>query len=167
MSQGSEGPTAICYNLQDVDGFVEHHFRRKEIEEYRSKAKHYLSWRYWPGDVRRDSFEEHFTECVAKSDLFAEMFLNKRCPVFIGTAEERYAWGRDRGRSRGKIVYDACLKDLEFFRLFDTYTAFQEIAVFLGGMAVPLKEIPHVPDKIMVGVKGFDQWSFRKPLEMA
>ena len=45
-----------------------------------------------------------------------------------------------------------------FFRLFDTYTAFEEIAMFLGGLAVPLKEIPEVPDKIMVGIKGFDQW---------
>ena len=35
--------------------------------------------------------------------------------------------------------------------------------MFLGGLAVPLKEIPTVPDKIMVGAKGFDQWSFRKP----
>jgi hypothetical protein len=60
-------------------------------------------------------------------------------------------------------VYNGSLKELEFFRLLDTYTAFQEIAMFLGGLAVPLKEIPEVPDKIMVGVKGFDQWSFRTP----
>ena len=33
----------------------------------------------------------------------------------------------------------------------------------VGGLAVPLKEIPEVPDKIMVGIKGFDQWSFRNP----
>lgn len=28
---------------------------------------------------------------------------------------------------------------------------------------MPEKQIPAVPDKVMVGAKGFDKWSFRKP----
>jgi hypothetical protein len=61
------------------------------------------------------------------------------------------------------MAWNACLKDLEFFRIVDPYTAFQEIAMFLGGLAVPLKPIPHVDDKTMVEAKGFDKkWSFRK-----
>ena len=96
----------------------------------------------------------------AKKNSFAEMFPKNEMPNLCrhGRAQRRWRW-----KTQAKIVYNACLKDLEFFRLFDTYTAFQEISMFLGGLAVPLKEIPHVPDKIMVGAKGFDQWSFRKP----
>ncbi len=74
----------------------------------------------------------------------------------------RHSVGMFLEKTQRKIVYNASLKELEFFRLFDPYTAFQEISMFLGGLAVPLKEIPQVPDKIMVGIKGFDQWSFRK-----
>ena len=132
----------------------------KKVEEYRTKAKYRWRWRYLPADFRRDAIQKYFGECATKRDSFAEMFLEKGCPVFVGTVEASWRWG---GKNDGKIVYNACLKDLEFFRLFDTYTAFQEIAMFLGGLAVPLKEIPEVPDKIMVGIKGFDQWSFRKP----
>jgi hypothetical protein len=87
------------------------------------------------------------------------LFLEKGCPLFVAKLET-HRWG---GVCGGSIVYNAPLKDLEVFRLVDTYTAFQEISMFLGGLAVPLKEIPQVPDKIMVGIKGFDEWSFRKP----
>jgi hypothetical protein len=150
---------AICYNLNEVDCFVEHNFRKDAIEEYRTKAKSNRRYwgRHWPTHLRRDAFEKHFAACAEKRDSFAKMFLETRCPVFIGTADQ-HAWKK---WSR-KIVYHGCLKDLEFFRLFDSYTAFQEIAMFLGGLAVPLKPIPQVPDKIMVGAKGFDKWSFRK-----
>ena len=44
----------------------------------------------------------------------------------------------------------------------DPYTAFQEIAMFLGGMAMPLKPIPHLSDEIIAASKGFDKYSFRK-----
>ena len=153
---------AICYNLDEVDCFVERNFRKDAIDEYRTKTKSKRRYwgRRWPTHLRRDAFAKHFAACAEKRDSFAEMSVERGCPVFIGTAD-RHAW---RKWSR-KIVYDGCLKELEFFRLFDSYTAFQEIAMFLGGLAVPQKEIPRVPDKIMVGAKGFDKWSFRKPPE--
>lgn len=148
---------AVCHSLDDVDRFIEHNFRPNLVAEYNRKAKRRWRWQDWPCSSR-DAFDRHFAACAAKKDSFVEVFVAKGCPVFVGTAG-RYNW---RALS-GKIVYNACLKDLEFFRLFDIYTAFQEIAVYLGGLATPQKEIPQVPDKIMVGVKGFDEWSFRKP----
>jgi hypothetical protein len=149
--------SAICYNLEEVDSFFQDNCRKKEIEEYRTKKDSWLG-RNWPRHLRRHAIEKHFAECADKKDGFVEMFREKRCPVWTGTLLQ-YSW---RART-GKIVYNDSLKNLEFFRLFDTYTAFQEIAMFLGGLAVPLKEIPQIPDKIMVGIKGFDEWSFRKP----
>jgi hypothetical protein len=149
--------SSICYTLEEVDSFFENNYRRREVEEYRTKKKR--RWGCgWQSFFCREGFEKYFTECAVKKDDFVEMFRQKRCPVWIGTVV-RHSW-RNR---EGKIVYNPSLKELEFFRLFDTYSAFQEIAMFLGGLAVPLKEIPQVPDKIMVGIKGFDEWSFRKP----
>jgi hypothetical protein len=41
-------------------------------------------------------------------------------------------------------------------------TTYQEIAMFLGGLATPQKPIPVPSDKDMVSIKGFDRFSFRK-----
>jgi hypothetical protein len=153
--------SAVCHNLAEVDFFLESTCRKREIEAYRAEANPYWRRRRWlDGSFHslRRKFEKHFTECTEKKDAFVEMFIEKQCPVWTGTVLDMW-----RRQHNGKIVYNGSLKELEFFRLFDTYTAFQEIAMFLGGLAVPLKEIPHVPDKIMVGIKGFDKWSFRKP----
>ncbi len=72
-------------------------------------------------------------------------------------------WSIGSRKREYKIVYNACLKELDFFKVIDTYTAFQELQMFMGGMARPNKPIPHVSDKNMVSIKGFDEWSFRKP----
>jgi hypothetical protein len=159
LTQVAADKTVICYNLEEVDRFVEGNYRTKTVEEYRTGlTRQERRWGWRSSKLRRGVFEEHFSACAAKQESFAEIFVEKRCPVFVGAIDEQRHWRRS-----GTIVYNGSLKELEFFRLFDTYTAFQEIAMFLGGLAVPLKEIPEVPDKIMVGVKGFDQWSFRKP----
>lgn len=39
---------------------------------------------------------------------------------------------------------------------------YQEISMFLGGLAAPEKEIVSIPDKYKVIEHGFDEWSFRK-----
>jgi len=72
------------------------------------------------------------------------------------------SWQGKRNREY-KIVYNECLKDLEFFKLIDTFTAFQELQMYFGAMAQPNKPIPHISDKDMVSIKGFDKWSFRNP----
>lgn len=159
LTQTATNESAICYSLGEVDSFVEDVCHKRVMEEYRAESRPHWQRRGWAsGSFSRIAFEKHYKECADKKDAFAEIFREKRCPVWVGTVLE-YGWRK----CAGQIVYNASLKDLEFFRLFDTYTAFQEIAMFLGGLAVPLKEIPEVPDKIMVGIKGFDEWSFRKP----
>ena len=73
-------------------------------------------------------------------------------------------WWRDGKHSREyKIVYNECLKELEFFRLMDTFTAYQELQMYFGAMAQPNRPVPQVSDKDMISIKGFDNWSFRKP----
>jgi hypothetical protein len=61
------------------------------------------------------------------------------------------------------MIYNPKLKDWQFYRIVDTYTAYQEVFMYLGSLAVPLKEIPEISDKIMRDAKGFDEWSFKKP----
>ena len=45
----------------------------------------------------------------------------------------------------------------------DSYTAFQELQMYFGGLAAPIKPIPHISDADMLIAKGFDKkFSFRK-----
>lgn len=150
LIENATSATAVCHTIDDVDTFVEVNYSQRAFRQYKGD--------FGPGCVYRTDIQRHFAECGARTHSFGTMFAEKRCPIFVGTGHQRRY-----GVSGGTIVYNSCLRQLEFFRLVDTYTAFQEIAMFLGGLAMPLKDIPAVPDKIMVGVKGFDEWSFRRP----
>ena len=150
LTGGKRTEPAICYTLDEVDQFVETNYKPRQVQAYYANRYN----RYWPMLRTRKVFGEFFDECKAKQNAFGEMFVENRCPVFVACHSSRDY----------KITFNAPLKELEFFRIFDTYAAFQEIAMFMGNLAVPLKPIPAIPDKDMVEIKGFDKkWSFRKP----
>jgi hypothetical protein len=55
------------------------------------------------------------------------------------------------------------LKDLQFQRMVDPYTAFQEISMFIGGvLGSPEKEVTELTEKDRIQQHGFNKWSFRK-----
>lgn len=83
--------------------------------------------------------------------------LEARGPVFVAKG------GENRIGGGSYIEYNTRLKDLEFYRKFDAYQAFQEIAMWLGNQAEPRKPIPVLDDVTMAEIKGFDKWSFRTP----
>lgn len=149
---------ATCFTMAEVDAFMEANYRDKELEEYRAKPKKgkYVRTRYWDSGRRRVVFEKFFADCEAKQDAFQQMFMERRSPIFV--ARHSHEWRRS-----GTITWNALLKNHQFFRLFDPYRAFQEIAMFMSNLAVPLKPIPAISDKVLAGAKGFDKWSFRKP----
>lgn len=66
-----------------------------------------------------------------------------------------------------KLVVNPELKKLQFYRIVDAYTAFQELSMFIsgvmGGSAPPMIEIS---DKIRAEKHGFDKWSFRRKKEL-
>lgn len=65
-----------------------------------------------------------------------------------------------------KFVINPLLKDYEFYKVFDTVQAFQEISMFMGGvLGRGEKEIVEVADKYKITQHGFDKWSFRKEPE--
>lgn len=61
------------------------------------------------------------------------------------------------------IVFNDKLEPLEFYRVIDPYTAFQEIDMYIGNILVGVNDsVPAVSDKDMIEAKGFDNKSFRK-----
>ena len=62
-----------------------------------------------------------------------------------------------------QLIINPCLKDYEFYRVFDPYTCYQEISMYVGNNLVedPNKAWP-IGDKLKVQSHGFDKYSFRK-----
>jgi hypothetical protein len=157
----SSPSSALCYTLLEVDAFIERRFKQREIENYRSKPRR---WRFadkWPRAQRREKFEEFFDTYAAKQSAFGQLFVDSRCPILV--ASTWWDTSKARRNRQYKIVYNECLRELEFFRMIDTFTAYQELQMYFGALAQPNKPIPDIPDKDMVSIKGFDKWSFRKP----
>jgi len=72
-------------------------------------------------------------------------------------------WIDDYGQKGWKFNTDG-LKSIDFVRVMDTYAAFQELSMFVGGVMArpgnPMVEI--TDDKVKAAKHGFDNWSFRK-----
>jgi hypothetical protein len=100
------------------------------------------------------------------------IFRELKVPVFIYDGD----FGRtefDKKRSisnsfKPKFIINPLLKDYEFYKVFDTFQAFQEVQMFLSGvLGRGEKEIVEVQDKYKITQHGFDyKWSFRKKPEI-
>lgn len=147
--QVGKSNTAICYNIEEVDSFVEANFKKKQVKSYYSseKSKWGFGYKYYRLYMpsTRGSFVEFFRRCSEAKDKHEEFFIDNNTPVFVDN------------------VLNARLKGLEFYRVFDPYTAFQEIQMFFGRLRSPEKPIPKISDADMLVAKGFDpKYSFRK-----
>lgn len=145
--------STFCYSVEDVDAFVGKHYRDKNIMSYRWRAKDKRKWKYycdWPHNQRRRDVEKFFQACKDEQDKHQQLFHEH--PIFVA---------RYDGSSDMSITYNDVLPQ-GFVRMFDPYTAFQEIYMFMCNLAVPQKPIPKVSDADMVTAKGFNKWSFRK-----
>lgn len=136
-----------CFTIEEVDAFVEEHATKSQKDSYYGK-----SGRRRRCEKRRE-FVTFFAHCERKQNSYEEMFLEKHCPVFVAT----------NSNGKSKIVYNALLHAFDFVRIFDPYSAFQEISMFMGSMAMPEKKMPIIPDELKIHSRGFDEWSFRRP----
>jgi len=100
-------------------------------------------------------------------DLFRK--LNAPCFVYdhdynrthVDMSRRRNYWNWNGDTQ--KFIINPLLKDYEFYKVFDTFQAFQEISMFMGGvLGNREKDIVVVEDKYKIAQHGFDKWSFRK-----
>jgi hypothetical protein len=64
------------------------------------------------------------------------------------------------------VVNNPCLKNLQFFKVLNSFQAYQEIAMWVGGV-LPQDSTPMIEldDKYKITEHGFDKFSFRKSPE--
>lgn len=72
-------------------------------------------------------------------------------------------WIDDYGQEGWKLNTDG-LKSIDFVRVMDAYSAFQELSMFVGGVMTRLGNsmVEITDDKVKAAKHGFNDWSFRK-----
>lgn len=96
-----------------------------------------------------------------------DWFVNMRIPAFVYDQKHGGIVHIDSryydNKLTPKFVINPLLKDYEFYKVFNSFQAFQEVSMFMGGvLGRGEKEIVEVADKYKIAQHGFDKWSFRK-----
>lgn len=88
-----------------------------------------------------------------------EPFRVLNSPVFHIDLRTKYRlYGNDK-----ILTVNPELARMQFYKLFDPFSAYQEIAMFLSGvLGWPENATVQISDKDMRDAKGFDDWSFKK-----
>lgn len=92
------------------------------------------------------------------------MFRELKVPIFLFDQDyHRIVLDKWRRTESHRYFLNPNLSEYEFYKVFDSFTAFQEIQMFLGGvLGAGEKEIVEVEDKYKITQHGFNKWSFRK-----
>lgn len=137
-----------CYKIEEIDEFVKKYYKSWVWDEYITDK--YYRKHQWAKNHRRKNLNAFFELVNNKQNDFSEKFISNRTPIIVENIREE------------KLIYNEILKQYEFYRIFDTNQAGQELSMWFGNLAAPEKPIPHIDDKTMAQAKGFDKFSFRK-----
>ena len=159
-----EARKVFCYSVEDVDEFVESEFDDKQKKYYYEKGKkevskygiHFYFSNYKCRNAPRRAYvQEFFDQINSKKNAYQDFFLEKQVPIFV-------CYPKPSKGLYHKMILNDNLGQFRFQKVFDPVLAFQELSMYLGGVASPEKKIPHVSDSDLITAKGFDKWSFRK-----
>lgn len=139
------------------------------------KDKKILTSEYYYSKTDYPKVVEYYNRFHGKEHK--ELFVEKHVPIFVCDFDTMINSQHDRkanpvtidyaGRVKSTddfIMYNPCLKDYEFYRLFNPAQAFQEIQMYLQGVLGSIeKDSRELTDKEKVVNHGMDNWSFRNP----
>lgn len=118
---------------------------------------------YMKSILEPKSWHSHLEDNINYIQKFdaIQIFRDLNAPVFVFDGD----YGRTNldDHYNPKFFINPILKDYQFYKIFDSFQAFQEIQMFMGGvLGRGEKEIIEVEDKYKIAQHGFDKYSFRK-----
>lgn len=130
----------VFYNYEEFKGYM--------LESGFGSKYDFSTSRWWPGSYQK--FDEQNTKPLI------ELFHQHNTPLFLISSE-------NRDGKKQKLTLGPILKDLEFQRQKDPYTAYQDIFQYVAGhLNRPENTMVKISDKDKIHKHGFDKWSFRK-----
>lgn len=160
-------PDAFCFNVKDVDQFLEKHLSKADWEHY-SIGENSKWHRRWSKNTLQNQTAAFFDRCEGGRDMYKHVFEELKAPIFFVDSHNEIWKPHLTGQKLDckNMIVNPCLRDVEFARVIDPYTAYQELTAYLSNIAKPEPFVPVPSDKDMVEIKGFDKkWSFRKKPE--
>lgn len=145
-------------NMPDLFREIEYKGRIYVSHDLFEKCKKYLTH----GMSIIYEFDKGLLACNIKEDKqLSNLFLNERIAYFVIEYGKRTTMD---GRDVLDIIAYPILKDYGFFKVFDTFAAFQQIEMFLQNQIVKPDDpyIADVPDVITAESHGFNKESFRQ-----
>lgn len=151
-----------CYSAEDCDRFVEGNVKDWDRDRYfgigskRRRRRSFSSYNNYASYTTQAGIKTFFENWNTKGHVSLEkIFHEHNAPIFV--------WEPTR------TVINPLLRPYEFFRVKDSFTAFQELQGYVGGvLRAKVNPVPDIPDEIMQEIKGFDhEYSFRKEPEGA
>lgn len=139
------GKRHICYNIKSADEVVKQYGKKEQQELWEPKRR----------KLRRSLRSKVIDLFKHISSNTEELHHHLKAPVFMYGRHYNYEYD-------GCIVINPKLSKLEFYKYMDAYTAYQELAQYVGGI---LSNTSQPPDKISdedkKAMHGFDKWSFK------
>ena len=130
-------------------------YNNKELSQllssigYSSKKNRYRRYKDW---AELNGLESFFK--TPQWNKVDHLYRKYNCPIFKI---------HDITATKRKITLNPTLKDYEFYKVKDAFTAFQEIHMYLSGvLGVNDKIITDIPDEYKLYEKGFDDRSFKR-----
>lgn len=147
----------VCEVIMSYDYIADHErllfYKYKDFREYMIRYRLGSEWdfkprKWWPSSYRK--FDEQDT------NVFLGIFHEYNTPLFLISS------GKREGKNY-KLTINPRLKDLEFQKVKDSYTAYQDIFQYVAGVLnSPENKMVKISDKDKIAKHGFDKWSFRQ-----
>lgn len=147
-----------AYNEPDFSKIIKKCYPEKEFIKYDTQKLSSRRKKYGYG-VARQSVINVFSgnQKISFSNENAhETLVND---VFARYSEPIVVFKSVCSRHLNKAEVNCKLSDYDFGKVFDSFSAYQEIMVYLSNQAIPIKEIPKLDDKTMRDIKGCEQLS--------
>ena len=145
--------THYCYTFEQVESVYKEHLSKKELKSFYEPRTRRRRWSRWNRDTFIEGIKKFFSLSGASNGDLLDFHHAKEIPVALFVFDHQ-------------VVYNPCLKDIKFFRIMDNFSAYQELAMFIGGvLGGKSPKTIEVSNDIKIAKRGFDKWSFRKEPE--
>jgi hypothetical protein len=137
-------------------------------------GKLYVGWKLYDKDNNVTiTFDNKYVETIVESmyrnklSVVINNISNYNCfnifkkyqaPIFILD---------NRNVINSELIINPILKEYQFYKKFDSFSAFQEIEMFLGEKLGSTEKIIDINDKYKLTQYGFDKYSFRKEKQLS
>jgi hypothetical protein len=138
-----------CYSIEELEKALPTVLSKDRVKSYFAKTKR--NRYHFDSDTTQERAHKFFNETTFPKERIIESLCKLGVPYF------RYDF------VKGILTTNPMLKDMQFYKVKDAFTAYQDISMFIsgvmGGQSPPM--IP-ISDEVRKSKHGFDEWSFRK-----